>query len=455
MQKKDQSSLIEVLLWPVKGILLLFQAALFAAFIIGGWFILQMFGVMPVQVPVSGASMLPTLPEEGMVDFQRYVPDSRIQKIFPQNLKYGDIVVFESEETAEELKKQHKDGTGFVKRVVGVPGDIVSIRDGFVTVNGKAMAEPYILKPRSTFGGDKIGDCQQVKVPEGKVFVLGDNRKVSMDSRQIGLVAFDDIEYFIPFSKQQEQFGDKWRDSSHDLDSEHESLFDVYAYLSLLNEERGKNGLDPLKYDVKLELSAKLRAENMLKYNDFSFNAPKSGYTMVESMKDAGYSNIVYGEFPMTGYYDAQELFDAFIEQAEATEFLLNTEYDDIGVSTFIGDLNGCPVQVVVQHLAGYVPPEYKPDEIAAWRDGLRRLQEVKSGWEKLRDYEEFYNKNKTDVDRMNELINTRIVRFEQILKRMAANEWLNEEEKRWMKEDASLAEEQNNLAEKLNKEVN
>jgi signal peptidase I len=102
-----------------------------------------------VQVPVSGASMLPTLPEEGFVDFQRYVQDSRFQSFIPQQIKRGDIVVFENTKTADELKKQEKEESGFVKRVVGIAGDTVVIKDGFVYVNSKPKGNIY-FKSRST-----------------------------------------------------------------------------------------------------------------------------------------------------------------------------------------------------------------------------------------------------------------------------------------------------------------
>ncbi|CAN5180224.1 hypothetical protein BH09PAT2_BH09PAT2_08940 [soil metagenome] len=449
--QQESNSLKNVLRWLLKGLIVLFQALLFAAFIIGGWFILQTTGILPVQVPVSGASMLPTLPEDGFVDFQRYVADSRVQKVIHQKISRGDIVVFENKKTVEELQKQHKDGTGFVQRVIGVPGDTVTIRDGFVNVNDEAIDEPYILKPRSTFGGDSIGDCRTTTVPEGKLLVLGDNRKISMDSRHLGLISQSDIQYFIPFSKQPERFATKWRDTSHDLDFEHSSLFDVNKYTALLNQQRAKNGLSPLKYQPLLEQSALLRAQVMLKYDDFSFDATKSGYSMADSLRDVGYANTVYGEFPMTGYYDAQELFDAFLEQPDSTQFLLNKDYTEIGVSTFVGQLNGCPVQVVVQHLAGYIPPNYSDSEVTSWRDGLTRLKDVQPGWKKLQEYNDFYTNHKEDVDRINVVISTRISRFEKIVTRMESNQWLTSEETAWMKEDSTLADEQNQLAGKLN----
>lgn len=448
-----RSPFVEILLFPVKIFVFIFQIVLFAGFIIGGWFFLQTTGFFPVQVPVSGASMLPTLPEEGFVEFQRYVQDDRFQKIIPQQIKRGDIVVFENEETADELKKQDKEESGFVKRVVGVAGDAVTIRDGFVYVNNKPLEEPYIYKSRSTFGGSEIQDCQAVTVPAGQLMVLGDNRKVSLDSRQIGLINIKDVKYYIPYEKQAERFATKWRDSSHDLDHQNESLFDIDQYIALINKERSNNGLEPLTYQPKLEQSARLRSQVMFEFNDLEYDAPKSGYTMKEAMEDVDYSNITYSEFRIVGYYDAEELFEAIMEQPGSTKFLYDEDFDEIGVSTTVGQLNNCPVQLVVQHVAGYIPPNYGDGEIQSWTDGLNRLKEVQPSWQKLKTYTEFYNDHKTDVDRITEIISLRITRMEQIVRRMQSNEWFTDEEKQWVEQDAALSSEQAQLAEELNNE--
>lgn len=79
----------------------------------------------------------------------------------------GDIVVFRFPPNPRKI---------FIKRVIGVPGDIVEIRDGKVYVNGRKLDEPYVANTPH-------GDFPPQRVPEGCVFVLGDNRDESNDSR--------------------------------------------------------------------------------------------------------------------------------------------------------------------------------------------------------------------------------------------------------------------------------
>ena len=74
----------------------------------------------------------------------------------------------------------------YIKRVVAVPGDTVEFKDGAVYVNGERLKEVYSKGP--THGPNKA-----VKVKENKVFVLGDNRLDSRDSREIGQIDFDKI----------------------------------------------------------------------------------------------------------------------------------------------------------------------------------------------------------------------------------------------------------------------
>jgi signal peptidase I len=94
--------------------------------------------------------------------------------------KRGDIVVFKSVEGGDE---------DLIKRVVGVPGDKISVRNGRLFVNGEPQREPYVNKkyPDRSFSAPTT-------VPKGHIFVMGDNRTNSQDSRVFGPVPKRNIE---------------------------------------------------------------------------------------------------------------------------------------------------------------------------------------------------------------------------------------------------------------------
>ncbi len=121
--------------------------------------------------------------------------------------KRGDIVVFRFPEEPDK---------DFIKRVIGVPGDIVEIQQKQVFVNGKPLnadyginTDPHVipgaLQPRDNFG--------PVRVPEGKLFVLGDNRDHSYDSRFWGFVDIEKVKgkaFMVYWSWDREDFGVRW-----------------------------------------------------------------------------------------------------------------------------------------------------------------------------------------------------------------------------------------------------
>ncbi|NLW16874.1 MAG: signal peptidase I [Firmicutes bacterium] len=122
---------------------------------------------------VDGDSMLPTLHD------QERVLVYKLDRILGKEPERGDIVVF------QYSREPWRD---FVKRVVGVEGDEVEIRDGKLFINGIAQNEPYLSAPTLGSYGPQI-------VPAGTVFVLGDNRNISMDSRdsQVDMVSLESI----------------------------------------------------------------------------------------------------------------------------------------------------------------------------------------------------------------------------------------------------------------------
>jgi len=121
--------------------------------------------------------------------------------------KRGDIVIFlEDREKGTILedalstvhsmvlifsnnKDYNEENKRLVKRVIGVTGDEIDIKDGYVYVNGEKLQEPYAKG--ETFSGEfKL----PIKVGENELFVLGDNRQVSKDSRKFGLINFKQVE---------------------------------------------------------------------------------------------------------------------------------------------------------------------------------------------------------------------------------------------------------------------
>jgi signal peptidase I len=95
----------------------------------------------------------------------------------------GDVVIFQYSETQD-----------FIKRVIGLPGDSISLRDGRFYVNDHLLNEAdYLEESVYTSGGDFLKEGETVEVPEGEYFVAGDNRPHSSDSRFFGPVELGKI----------------------------------------------------------------------------------------------------------------------------------------------------------------------------------------------------------------------------------------------------------------------
>ncbi|GAX48389.1 signal peptidase I [Pseudolactococcus reticulitermitis] len=153
-------------------------------------------------VLVEGHSMDPTLADK-----------ERLIIIKTASIKRQDIVV------AKEYNKETQTTKNIVKRVIGMPGDTITFKNDVLTVNGKVVKEPYLANYRKQLSINQLQQTYQynsffqtlaknakaftisatgqtdftVKVPEGQYFLMGDNRLVSQDSRQVGTFPKKDI----------------------------------------------------------------------------------------------------------------------------------------------------------------------------------------------------------------------------------------------------------------------
>lgn len=127
---------------------------------------------------VSGTSMNPTLSDG---QFLISVGTATNPFIEP---KRGDIVIVNSSVY----------GKSIIKRVIGLPGDTLQLQGGQLYLNGQLQYEPYIYEPMTVCDYNTI---PTFTVPEGYYYILGDNRNHSGDSRQIGCVSADEVDYLV------------------------------------------------------------------------------------------------------------------------------------------------------------------------------------------------------------------------------------------------------------------
>ena len=389
---------------------------------------------------INGKSMLPTFQEDSIIKMNNYSP--LVQVFNP--IKRGDTIIFQSGNTTDEETNEFVD---YVKRVIALPGDNLIIKNGYIYINDQITDEPYTLTSRSTYGGSFLPECKTINIPNDYVFVMGDNRKHSKDSRDIGLVSLKDIDSRLSLNKQAE-YQSSWRESNLPIQDANQPSFNLEEYLEKLNQIRSDKGLKPLKHDFKLDKAAKLRAEAIITYDERNISPQNSKYPMENAFRDASYYNITYGEVINIGYFNAEELLNNWLE-FETKDHLLNSEFQETGLAAVIGKIENCEVQIIVQEFGGYIPPNHKQSNIESWESALNWLREILPSWENTRNSSHQNNKDKTE--RIIQIINIRISRMQAIITRMRANQWLTNEEVRWTKEDQSLYDEQQQLATFLN----
>ncbi|RME70101.1 MAG: signal peptidase I [Chloroflexi bacterium] len=127
---------------------------------------------------VYGQSMEPNLHTDQRVVVEKLTYNPLVRRYLGlEGPQHGDVVVIRMPTQGNEL---------LIKRVIGLPGDVVEIHDGLVFVNGVPLDEPYLSAPTA-------GTYGPTTVPPLNIFVLGDNRNYSNDSRNFGTVPLKNV----------------------------------------------------------------------------------------------------------------------------------------------------------------------------------------------------------------------------------------------------------------------
>lgn len=126
---------------------------------------------------INGASMEPNF-HNG-----EFILTNKILYKFTNPLR-GDVVIFKS--------PRNKD-IDYIKRIIGLPGDTVELKNNALYVNDVRVPEPYLAPDVFIFGGSYLKEGDPIIVPPGKYFVVGDNRPHSSDSREFGPIAKEDF----------------------------------------------------------------------------------------------------------------------------------------------------------------------------------------------------------------------------------------------------------------------
>lgn len=135
--------------------------------------VMREFIVEPVEV--HGQSMQPTFEEADLVMISKLT-----------SIENFDLIVFKV-----------PNGDNYIKRVIGIPGDRVEVKDDELYLNGQVVEEPYLQSNRAKAHAmgyrGLMADVAALTVPSGCYFVLGDNRAHSLDSRKIGFISEKDV----------------------------------------------------------------------------------------------------------------------------------------------------------------------------------------------------------------------------------------------------------------------
>jgi len=372
------------------------------------------------KIKVSGTSMLPTIKngEEVILNSpQKY------------GLARGDIVSFSNQETNNLF---------YIKRVVGMPGENISIKNGYYYINGKAIDENYTLNQLPTYGNTFLPDCESASVPKDHYFVSGDNRTVSFDSRAIGFVHKNDIEGIIKTN-----ITEKFLDAPTQKNLLQTDI-DPEIFLQILNKKRVENDLSQITtHDTLNDLAGSRSGEIKDNFNDWKSKA----IPIVRLLDEKDYRYNLVHEFVTFGYLDEQSIVEQIFDSPVEKDQFLSSEYTEVGIGIAQREHQECKYPIISIILSWPVVPTYDQEVLDAWD------QEITNNNQSLSNLQTQVGSPNIDQDKLRTLISS-IAQMQQIAERVYGKqknkEWLTQKDFN----DIKLYDQLSTDAQRLNEEL-
>jgi|GEM_PF-4570476 len=319
-------------------------------FLVGGVILIKYVGVgmvgekmvvgkRTIHVPVVGPSMYPTFAwcsDVGGLEDCAVAANQNSRRIIPEFFAVEDKFVPE----LEMIVSINHESRGIVKRIVGLPGDVLKLNGGYLYRNGKRVDEPYLWKEGRTYGNINgfLKDCVDVIVPKDSMFVLGDNRLLSGDSREFGFLKLTDVDAYLPIVYQ-ENLGLPNYPLSSILANQNDS-----SAIATINEIRKNHGLNTVTNEPGLNEVAQFLGD-VLASSDYDYEIAQANGGMKKVGNKAnslgyGYGYLNTSFFP--GVFDSNDYQYLFMEKG-IKEIIEKPNIKKIGiVGHDTKDVSGC-----------------------------------------------------------------------------------------------------------------
>jgi signal peptidase I len=300
-----------------------------------------------VNVNVRGQSMLPTINDGDVVTLhspKKYTPEK------------GDIVSFSNIETS---------GQYYIKRIIAMEGETISLENGAVKVNGNYLVEDYVYKNSPTYGNTFLMDCRELKVPKGKVAVMGDNRIASTDSRVIGFVNLKDIEGVIKTGVKPTEV------STHVGEAVDQETINKSVFLGYLNERRSKKSLGGLR-EVEMLTDFATEKANFISENIDTWKS--NSVDLSHAIEESGYDFLLVQEVVTMGKYDEEQLVNHLLGLVPYDQDFLSDKYIDIGIGISETNIGTCSTPIFVIILGWPTNPGYSKEQVSQWDYNIEKL---------------------------------------------------------------------------------